>query len=376
MNILLYLQYTLGILVAFGLVIFIHEFGHFIVAKKSGIKVEQFSFGFGKEIFGFQWGETRYTVNWIPLGGFVRMAGEVPEDYQGPVMEGASRDQNQDRSRDFMTQPWYKRISVALAGPVMNYALAILLFFAIFMVWGQPIHVNKTEVGDVMVGMPAEKAGIKPGDKILKVAGQSVEDFLTVSRLISERANQKVELVVDRQSKEMKFEVTPAWNEEAKRGLIGISPAQPVLLSKKVTVTEAFSDSLKQCWFISAATLQHLADKIRAGEKPDVAGPIGIGQFIVKAVKSGMKDYLTLIALISVALGLFNLFPIPLLDGGHVVYYLIEGIRGKPVSSRVMARANAVGLALLLSLFALATFNDVTRKVDTTEPSKQDGQKK
>ena len=365
--ILSYAQNTIGILFVFGVVIFIHEFGHFIVAKKSGIKVEQFSFGFGPEIFGINWGETRYTVNWIPLGGYVRMAGEVLEDYEGPHLEGKTKEtdtekkDDHDPSRDFMAQPWYRRILVAVAGPAMNYVLAAFVFFALFVIWGEPFQTNKTEVGEVIAGMPAEKAGLQSGDWILRINGEDVADFQSIAERIGKRANQETELLIRRGEEEIFLTVVPKLNESESRGLIGIRPAEPVVESKKIGVGKSIVYAVRQCWVLSSLTLSHLGQKIMAGEKPDVAGPIGIGQVIVKAVQSGLRDFISLIAFISVALGLFNLFPIPLLDGGHIVYYLIEGVRGKPLSAKAMGRANVVGLALLLSLLAFATVNDFTR---------------
>ncbi|OVE77816.1 hypothetical protein BVX98_01970 [bacterium F11] len=365
------LQGWIGVVIVFGVVIFIHEFGHFIVAKKSGIKVEQFSFGFGPEIFGFVWGETRYTVNWIPLGGYVRMSGEFPEEYEGPVLEGENKEEEKkepkDRSRDFMAKPWYMRIFVALAGPAMNYVLAVVVFFLIFAVWGEQIQINKTEVGEVIAGMPAEKAGLQMGDVILRIDGELVSDFGNIAEKIGIRGNKETLFLIQRGESELTLSITPQQNEEEKRGLIGIRPAQPVTEDRKISLPQSFISSVRQCWLFSTLTLDHLGKKIMAGEKPDVAGPIGIGQIIFRAVRTGFREFLFLIGLISVALGLFNLFPIPVLDGGHIAYYLVEGIRGKPVSVKVMGRANMVGFALLIMLLVFATYNDFTRKLPSPQ---------
>jgi len=355
--------YVAGVLFAFGMVIFFHEFGHFIVAKKTGVKVEQFSFGFGKEIFGFQIGETRYTVNWVPLGGYIRMAGEFPEEYKGPVLEGKGETEkdNVDHSRDFMAKPWYHRILIAFAGPFMNYVLAVVIFFGMLLIWGQQIQINKTEVGEVIPGLPAEKAGMRVGDTILEVEGIKVDNFMALAMKIHGRADQKTEIVVDRAGRTMTFNIVPRLDEKMNVGLIGIRQAKPVTTRKKVGVFSAAKKAVWQCWNISAFTLAYLGDKIIKRQAPDVAGPIGITQVIVKAVQAGWEDFMYLIAMISVAIGLFNLFPIPLLDGGHVVYYLVEGIRGKPLSQAIMGRANMVGMALLLSLLVFATINDIQR---------------
>jgi regulator of sigma E protease len=361
---MIFLLSTAGVVFAFGLVIFVHEFGHFIVAKKSGVKVEQFSFGFGREIFGFQQGETRYSVNWIPLGGFVKMSGETPEEYTGPAFEGKSTPQvgETDHSRDFLAQPWYRRVLIAMAGPFMNYVLATVVFFSMLMVWGEPIQINKTEVGEVMANRPAAKVGLKTGDSVVSVQGQPVEDFVDVALKIHDRPEMPTDIIVKRNGQEIKFTVVPERDKERGGvGIIGIRPATPIQEHKKIGAGAAAQKAVWQCWNISKFTLYYLAQKIYAHEKPDVAGPIGITQVIVKAVKTGWEDFFFLIAMISVAIGLFNLFPIPLLDGGHMLYYVIEGVRGKPVSANVMNKANMVGFALLVSLFIFATFNDIQR---------------
>lgn len=353
-----YLLYTAGIAFAFGLVIFVHEFGHFFVAKKSGVKVERFSFGLGPEMFGFQWGETRYCIAWLPLGGEVRMAGEFLEGEE-VTDSSASTASVEDKSRHFFSQPWYRRILIAFAGPFMNYVLAAIILFGMLMIWGESIQTNKTEVGEVVAGMPAEKAGVMKGDRAQSVQDVSVEDFPDLASKIHARPNMPTAMVFLRDGKEIKITITP--QDEKGVGLIGIKPADPVTERRKIGVVSSLKKSVWQCWNISAFTVYYLGQKIMSRQRPDVAGPLGIGQVIIKAVKSGPEDFFYLIAMISVAIGLFNLFPVPLLDGGHVLYYLIEGLRGKPLSAKVMGKANMVGLALLLSLLVFATVNDIQR---------------
>lgn len=354
-----FLLYAAGIAFAFGIVIFVHEFGHFIVAKKSGVKVDRFSFGLGPEMIGFQMGETRYCIAWLPLGGEVRMAGEMVEG-----TEPAPVDPNVDHSRDFFAQPWYRRIAIAFAGPFMNYVLAIVIFFGMLMLWGEPTQMNKTQIGEVVAGMPAEKAGLEKGDKVLKVQNEAITDFSEFAEKIHNRLGLETEVVVDRGGQTLTFKLVPEKDprdSSGKSGLIGVRQADPVVERTKIGPGLATKEAVLQCWNISAFTVYYLWHKISKHERPDVAGPLGIGQVIVKAVKSGPEDFFSLIGLISVAIGLFNLFPVPMLDGGHVLYYVIEGARGRPVSHKVMAKANMVGLALLLSLLVFATVNDVQR---------------
>lgn len=349
----------IGIVFAFGLVIFVHEFGHFIVAKKSGVKVERFSFGLGPEMFGFKWGETRYCIAWLPLGGEVRMAGEAVEGDEPKTAETPAP--AEDTSRHFFSQPWYRRVLIAFAGPFMNYALATLIFFGMLMIWGESIQINRTEVGEVMADMPAARAGLQTGDRIESVQGEPVDDFIALASKIHLRPGLETELGVSRAGQPVKITVVPRQVDGKGPGLIGIRPAEPALEKIKVGAAGALKKAVWQCWNISAFTVYSLANAIKERQKLDVAGPLGISQVISKAVKSGLEDYFYLIAMISVAIGLFNLFPIPMLDGGHVLYYLIEGLRGKPLSARVMGKANMVGLALLLGLLVFATFNDIQR---------------
>jgi regulator of sigma E protease len=321
--------------------------------------VDRFSFGLGPEMIGFKWGETRYCIAWLPLGGEVRMAGEMVE---GDDTAAAARvDPDADHSRDFFAQPWYRRLAIALAGPFMNYALAIVIFFGMLMIWGEPTQTNKTEIGEVVAGMPAEKAGLQEGDKVLKIQNEPVTDFADVAAKIHARPGMETEILFDRAGSEKTIKIVPQKDADGKKGLIGIRPAEPTVDRTKIGPGSAIKKAGWQCYNITAFTLYYLGQKIIARERPDVAGPLGIGQVIVKAVKSGAEDFFYLIGLISVAIGLFNLFPVPMLDGGHMLYYVIEGIRGRPISHRVIAKANMVGLALLLSLLVFATVNDVQR---------------
>lgn len=358
-----------AIVAVFGIVIFVHEFGHFIVAKKSGVKVEEFAFGFGPKIFSFQYGETLYSVNWIPLGGFNKFQGEVGEEYGGPVLEGpgSHQDPNKDTSRDFLAQPWHRRIIIGLAGPAMNYLLAFLVFLGIFFCWGEPYQINRTEVGDTVKGMPADLAGIKTGDFILRVQNEPVDNFTEMREKIRARPEKETEFLVKRLGKE--FSVTLVPINKGGEGLIGVAQASPIYEHRKISIVPAVKQSAFQCWFISAGTVYYLYHAIRTHVRPDLSGPIGITQAIAKTAKQGMEDLLSLMAMISVAIGLFNLFPIPLLDGGHILYYLIEGVRGKPVSQKVVGKVNMVGMAILLGLMVLATMNDVQRLRPKSEPA-------
>lgn len=341
---------ALGIVFAFGIVVFVHEFGHFIVAKKSGVKVDRFSFGLGPEMFGFQWGETRYCVAWIPLGGEVRMAGEM----QPGGDPAAVKD-----SREFYAKPWYRRIPIVVAGPAMNYVLAYVLFSFVFLFWGQPKPSPEPVVGDLVASYPAHAAGLLSGDRIVKVNGQSVSLWTEVADIIHQNPETAVDLSVNRGNGEtLSFRVVPRRDPASGVGLIGISPA---VSYASLPLGDALAAGGQQTVFWTKHTLTYLGEKIVNRQKPELSGPLGIASIISKSTQSGIQDYLFLIALISLGIGLFNLFPIPMLDGGHLVFFLWEGIFRKPASRRVVQTANVVGLSLLLGILVFATFSDVQR---------------
>lgn len=341
---------VLGVVFAFGVVIFVHEFGHFIVAKKSGVRVDRFSFGLGPEMFGFQWGETRYCVAWIPLGGEVRMAGEM-EPGGDP---SAVRD-----SREFYAKPWYRRIPIVVAGPAMNYVLAYLVFAFVFLLWGNPKASSDPVVGDLVDGYPAQAAGLLPGDRMVAVQGQPVASWVNVAEIIHQNPETPLPISVLRgEGESLEFVVTPVLDAASGKGLIGISPAMGYA---PMPLGEALLAGGHQTVFWTRHTLSYLGDKIVNRQKPDLSGPLGIANIISKSTKSGIQDYLFLIALISLGIGLFNLFPIPMLDGGHLMFFLWEGISRKPVSRRVVQSANVVGLSLLLGILVFATFSDIQR---------------
>lgn len=343
-----FLMGALGVVFAFGLVIFVHEFGHFIVAKKTGVKVERFSFGLGPELWGFQWGETRYCIAWIPLGGEVRMAGEM-EPGADPA---AVRD-----PRDFYAKPWYRRIPIVLAGPAMNYVLAYAVFSFVFLLWGQPKPSTEPVVGDLVDSYPAKTAGVLSGDRILSVNGQPVTTWAEVADQIHKNPETPVALILRRGDDERSLNVVPVRGP-GDQGLIGISPAVQLT---RLPLGAALRAGGQQTVYWTMHTLSYLKDKVVNREKPDLAGPIGIASVISKSTRSGIQDYLFLIALISLGIGLFNLFPIPMLDGGHFMFFLWEGITRRPVSRRAAQVANVAGLTVLLGILFYATVSDVQR---------------
>jgi regulator of sigma E protease len=314
------------------------------------VKVDRFSFGLGPEMIGFQWGETRYCIAWIPLGGEVRMAGEME-------LEEASETKPVD-PRGFYAQPWYRRTAIALAGPAMNYVLAFAFFSLVAGIWGDAQPTREPLVGELMEGYPAAQAGLKSGDRVLSVEGTPVTTWEQLAQRIHQRPNEKVRLEIQRNGETTTYTVTPREDPASGVGLIGIAPA---MIYSRVGPFAAIARGAEQTAGWTVLTLSYLGEKIVKREKPDLAGPLGIANVVVKASKSGLRDFVYLIALLSVGIGLFNLFPIPLLDGGHIVFFLWEGLTKRPASKKVVQTANVVGLSLLLGVLFFATYSDIQR---------------
>lgn len=332
-------------IIGIGFLVFIHELGHFLMAKRFRVRVEKFTFGFGPELIGYTYGETRYSICAIPLGGMVKMPGENPEDASGSPGE-------------FMSLVWYRRMGIALMGPLMNYFLAIILFMAVIYVWGLTKPVDKPYIGDVIAEYPAQKAGLAAGDRVISINGTPVATWTEMATLIHAAADKEVRLQVQRAGAELQLTLVPQKDPASGAGIIGIAPQ---FETEKVSLSAAGLMSVKLAAYQSLFTLRYLGDKLTKGEKPELAGPIGVVQMISKAAKTGWADLLYLLAVISVALGLFNLLPIPLVDGGHILVAIIEGVIRRPVNEKIIQVANIFGFALLIMIFIYATYSDIVR---------------
>jgi regulator of sigma E protease len=331
-----------------GFIVFVHELGHFIMAKTYKLRVEKFAFGFGPEIFGFTKGETRYSICAIPLGGMVKMPGEDPDSSTGSPDE-------------FYSQKWYKRLVIAFFGPFMNYVLAALIFAFVIYFWGLARPSDQPVIGDVVEGYPAMKAGVLAGDRILSINGFEIKDWMQLAGYIHSHSDKMLDMKVLRKGKELDINVQPKFDKAAGTGLIGIAP--DAVTEKEGLLYSCYLGG-KMTVVQSVLTLQYLGQKIVHLEKPDLAGPIGVVQFIAKAARSGMRDLLGFLAVISTALGLFNLLPIPILDGGHIFIALIEGAIRRPLGKKAIMTANMVGLSIIVCIFIFATYNDIARLVN------------
>jgi regulator of sigma E protease len=339
---------TLIIIIAFSILVVFHEFGHFIIAKLLKVKVEKFALGFGPEWFGYNGKETRYSVNLFPLGGYVRMLGDEPGD------------KNAEQPGSYLAQKWYRRAFIVIFGPITNFILAILLFTLIFMV-GVPVpDTGISRIGGVFENTPAYQAGLQSGDIVTGINGQTVKTWDDLTKIVQPNSDKILAMTVKRGDREIQLQIKPQYDKERKVGILGISASHKIersnpvqALVKGVTETYAWTEiTLKAIWWM-------ITGKIA----PEVSGPVGIAQMIGVAAKAGFASLVAFIAVLSINLGVFNLFPIPILDGGHILFLLIEAVKGKPVSMAKVEMAQKVGLALLIAIFVFATYKDIIRMI-------------
>ncbi len=329
-------------IIIFGLLIFVHELGHFIVARLTGIRVLEFAIGFGKELIGWEKGETRYTLRIFPLGGFCKMQGEDPED---AVTEGS-----------FQEKPVLHRLAVIGAGSFMNFLLAAILFSLLyFFILGVP-QTGTTEIGQVIAGGPAEEAGIQPGDAVLAINGAETSKWDEVVSVINAHPGREIELTLLREEAQVTASVVP--RDDHGRGIIGIAPAV-----KKHAFFSSLFLGFSYTWFLIQLIFVSLFQMITGTIPADVAGPVGIAAVVGEVMQEGLSNLMSLAAIISVNLGIINLLPIPALDGSRMVFLVVEGIRGKPVDPKKEGFIHFVGFTLLILLMIFVAFQDISRLV-------------
>jgi len=332
-------------ILGFGLLIFFHELGHFIMAKKIGVKVEKFSLGYGPELLGFTKGETRYLISAFPLGGYVKVAGENSQPGRGERWELNSRSPGE-------------RMLVYFFGPLFNFILASLLFTVVFIIGVPTFDFQSTVIGRVTDGYPAQEAGLMAGDEIKTINGEKVRSWIEVQERVRRESSRPITIRVLRQGKEIEFQILPKWDEEIKTKIIGISPQEVI---KKFSIFESIKEGFVQTGVLTCAILKGLFLIVFGKAKLDVAGPIGIFQMLGMQAQQGMSSLLYFIGFISVNLAILNLFPIPILDGGVILLLVIEAIRHKPIPERGRQILEQIGLVLLIGLMIFATFKDMLR---------------
>lgn len=347
---------ALAFIFVLGVLIFIHELGHFLVAKKVGIFVERFSIGFPPYIFSRKKGDTTYSIGLIPLGGFVKMKGENPD-------EESSGDAD-----EFMSKTVGQRAAVIFAGPFMNYVLAIVIMIGVFYFSGQPIFDDtRIVVGEVVAGGPAAEAGLKPGDQIIAIDGHPVVVFDSLKQIVGSRLAEPVKLTWvsggDTLQKMITTEITEVPNPQG-----GVDSLGKLQFTQQVLRYESFglAESVKR-GFVGAHVLVYktveFVGKLVSGQVSAklLGGPLFIAQQSGKQAEEGPSSLFMFMALLSVNLAVLNILPIPILDGGHLVFLAIEAIKGSPLSTRARGVAQQIGLIVLLSLIVFVTYNDILR---------------
>ncbi|ODR95388.1 RIP metalloprotease RseP [Methyloceanibacter superfactus] len=361
------LHYLIPFLFVLTIVVFIHELGHFLVARWCGVAVKVFSIGFGPEIFGFYDRKgTRWRVSWIPLGGYVKFIDDenVASASGRKAFEALPE---AERKRSFQGKTLAQRAAIVAAGPIANFVLAILIFTAIFSVFGERITAAKVDA--ITPGSAAERAGFQPGDRVISIDGTAIDNFTAMQRIVAMSPEQSLHFVVDRDGKNVELDASPERKEITDRfgntmriGLLGIqrsaSPDDWTL--ERHNPATAFVMAVKECYFVVSRSLGYLYDVVTGREAADqLGGPIRIAQVSGQVATAGFVALLNLAAIISVSIGLINLFPIPMLDGGHLLFYGIEALRGRPLSESTQEIGFRIGLAFVLMLMIFATWNDL-----------------
>lgn len=360
-------SYLLPFLFVLTVVVFVHELGHFLVARWCGVTVQTFSIGFGPEIFGFQDRKgTRWRFAWVPLGGYVKFlddenAASVPDRATFEAMT------EEEREGSFQGKSLGQRTAVVAAGPLANFILAIVIFAFMFTFIGQQITTPRVDA--VNPDSAAAAAGFKAGDLIVSIDGEPIESFTEMQRIVSLSAGKTLDIVVERGGAELTLVATPQRREIKDRfgntvrlGLLGIRRStQPDdwVLKKHDPLTAVWMGT-RETYFVVSRTLFYLYDVISGREKADqLGGPLRIAQVSGQVATAGFLALLNLAAILSVSIGLINLFPIPMLDGGHLLFYAVEAVRGRPLSERTQEIGFRIGLAVVLMLMIFATWNDL-----------------
>ena len=344
-------SYILPTIFVLGLLVWIHELGHFIFAKLVGIRVERFSLGFPPRLFGKKIGDTDYCISAIPFGGYVKMSGMIDESMDKDSIKG--------EPWEFMSKPLWARFLVIIAGPTFNILLALVIFTAGVYVSGVSEPVGPV-VGTVIENTPAQQIGLQKGDVIKKVDGVDIESWGDLVRIIHHSAGRELEIQWERNGEIMTAVVTPQYDKIQDMGLIGIAPESRL---RKPGLFEATALGVSWGWHLTKLLGRSFALMIK-GEisfKKSVAGPVGIMYMAGESAKAGFGGLLAFAALLSLNLGLLNLLPIPVLDGGHLVFLAVEGVMRRPLSVRLKLIIQQVGMALLLALMIFVIFNDVTK---------------
>ncbi|KAA3613921.1 MAG: RIP metalloprotease RseP [Calditrichaeota bacterium] len=339
-------------IIVLGILVFIHELGHFIFAKLAGIRVERFSLGFPPRMFGIKIGDTDYCISWLPLGGYVKMSGMVDESLEGSL---------KGEPWEFMSKSLPKRFMAIFAGPAFNYILAVLLFG--WVTWSDgvrtPFH---PFINEVVQGSPAEKAGFLANDAILTIDGHTTETVRQSIDIFSANANKLLQVQILRDEQEITIPVTPELNPDTQTGRIGIGIGQQYTF-QSVSFLQSMQYGFAETIYITQLLGEAIGDMFLGEEsvKESIAGPIGIAKMVGEAAEAGLNVLLRFMAFLSLQLAILNLLPIPALDGGHIVFILVEGIMKRPPKMKTRMVIQQLGMVFLLCLMVFIIFNDLTR---------------
>ncbi len=359
-----FVGYALPFLVVLTVLVFVHEMGHYLVARWCGVDVEVFSIGFGREIFGFNdKSGTRWRLSIIPFGGYVKFAGDAgAASEMVPDLESIPEER---RGGIFHFKPLHQRAAVVVAGPLANFLFAIVVFSIMFATIGRPY--TPPVVDQVMEGSVAEAAGFRKGDRIVEISGKPIERFEDIQNVVRLNLGEPLEFVVLRDGARVILPATPRVVEMTDRfgnvyrvGQLGIA-----VMARDYAVLsplQAVAAAVEQTYSVTATTLGAVGQMITGARSSDeLRGPLGIVQLSGQAAQVGVASVIQFMAFLSISLGLINLFPVPMLDGGHLLFYAIEALRGKPLGEKSMEYGFRVGLALILALMVFATWNDLVQ---------------
>jgi len=353
-----YTSWIVPFLFTLTVIVFFHELGHFLVARWCGIRVLVFSMGFGPEVAGFNDRHgTRWKISLIPLGGYVKFFGDDNEaSVPDPAVLAAMSEE--ERRHSFFGQSVGRRAAVVVAGPLTNFILAVIVFAGVFMVFGKPTAIPR--VASVEPNSAAAAAGFEPGDLVTAIDGRKIDNFVDMQRIVGFAGGHPLTIVVDRGGIPVTLTATPEIKNN--RGVLGVTRSnQPGDVKvESVGALDAVKLGADKTWFIVETTLSYIRDVFVGRQSADqIGGPIGIARISGQVAELGWGALFDFIGVISVSIGLLNLFPVPLLDGGHLLFYFIEAIRGRPLSERAQEVGFRIGLAIVVMLMIFATMNDI-----------------
>ena len=362
------LSYILPFLVLILVVVFIHEYGHYYFAKRYGVGVTDFSIGFGKEIFG--WNDksgTRWKICWIPLGGYVKFFGDRNVYSQADQEKILEQYNEEDRKKLFVLKPLYQRALIVFGGPLANFLLALVIFFSIFTFIGKDF--TPAVINEVQKDSPALEGGLKQNDIILEIDGNSVKSIMDVSKYITMSTDEIIDFKVKRSYEELIFKIKPDLvqgednlGNKVKKRIVGIKLGayNNEINHVKLGPAQAIYYATYEVYYVSISSLKYIGNMILGkADTSQLGGPIRIAKISGQVAEFGVLAFISMMAYISISLGLINLFPIPMLDGGHLMFYTFEKILGKPLSQKTQEGFFRIGMFLLLSLMFFTTFNDL-----------------